>query len=303
MALIYSLLFVFSCFAPAWANETPSSAFVEDRPYQYEVSVCCIFQNESRFLKEWIDYHRLIGVDHFYMYDNQSTDQPLMVLAPYIDAGIVEYIYWDRSYGFKEWWFVQRDAYINAVERASNVSKWLCIIDTDEFIVPIVDDDLKAFLKDYEDFGGVCLNWVFYGTSGIQRIPEDQWMVSCLLQRAKLTYSENRTIKSIVQPKRVNPQDSFFPHICSYRDPFYHVNPDKKRLKKVEKTELCIDRIRLHHYWGRDLDFLWQDKFPRNERWYGTETALIKIKEETKMNDVYDPLILDVIEKLKKRSR
>jgi len=267
--------------------------------YQYEVAACCIFQNEDRFLKEWIDYHRLIGVEHFYMYDNESTDQAHEVLAPYIEAGIVEYIPWERSYNTPEgWWHVQRQAYIDALQRSSGNSKWLCIIDTDEFIVPIKDDDLKVFLKDFEPYGGVCLNWVFYGTSGVKRIPEDQWMVSCLLHRAKLTFSGHRTVKSIVRPERVDLQKSSFPHLCAYRDHFYHVNPDKKQLKRRELAEICIDRIRLHHYWGRDKDFLWQHKFPRNERWYGTERALKKINEETKMNDDYDPIILDVIKKL-----
>ena len=40
----------------------------------YNVSACAIFQNEAPYLKEWIEYHRLIGVEHFYLYNNGSTD-------------------------------------------------------------------------------------------------------------------------------------------------------------------------------------------------------------------------------------
>ena len=234
------------------------------------------------------------------MNDNQSSDGPLDVLAPYIEEGIVEYIIWDRSYGVKEWWYVQKDAYIDAVERALNKSKWLCVIDTDEFIVPINDNDLRAFLRDFEPYGGICLNWVFYGSSGVQRVPEGEWMVTRLLHRAKLSYPGNRTVKSIFQPQRVNPRKCFFPHLCAYREPFYSVNPDKVRLKTVESIDPCIDRIRLHHYWSRDQDFLWQVKLPRNERWHGTQRALIMINEEKRMNDEYDPIILDVIQRLLK---
>jgi hypothetical protein len=283
------IFFVYSCFFF-------SKAFA----YQYEVSVCSIFQNEDRFLKEWIDYHRLIGIDHFYMYDNESTDNALDILAPYITAGIVEYIPWEKNYDSpKEWWHVQREAYIDALKRSEGNSKWLCIIDTDEFIVPVKDYNLKTFLKDFDDYGGVCINWIFYGTSGIKRIPQDKWMVSCLLYRAKLSFSGHRTVKSIVRPERVDPQKSSFPHVCVYRDNFYHVNPNKKQLKRSELFDICIDRIRLHHYWSRDMDFLLQNKFLRNERWYGTEKALKKIHEETKMNDCYDPVILDVIKKIR----
>jgi hypothetical protein len=268
--------------------------------YQYSVSICCIFQNEDRFLKEWIDYHRLIGVDHFYMYDNESTDNSRDILEPYIEAGIVDYIYWDKSYNLpQEWWHVQRNAYIDGIERAKGNSKWLCIIDTDEFIVPIKDDNLKTFLKEFEPYGGVCLNWVFYGTSRVKRIPKDTWMITSLLYRAELSYHGNHLVKSIVRPERVDLQKSSFPHICAYLDNFYHVNSDKKQLKKnVSNNDICIDRIRLHHYWCRDIDFMQQYKFPRNQRWYGTEKALEKIDEETRMNACFDPLILDVIARL-----
>jgi hypothetical protein len=267
--------------------------------YQYDVSMCCIFQDEERFLKEWIDYHRLIGVEHFYMYDNESTDNSCDVLEPYIKAGIVEYIYWNKSYiSPKEWWHVQRNAYIDALERATGNTKWLCIIDTDEFIVPIKDDNLKTFLEDFDSYGGVCINWVFYGTSGVQRIPKDAWMITCLLYRADLSYLLHTTVKSIVRPERVDAQKSSFPHTCVYRDDFYHVNPNKMRLKKGKSKDVCIDRIRLHHYWCRDIDFMRQDKLPRYERWYGKQKALAKIEEETKMNDCYDPLILNVIERI-----
>ncbi len=275
-------------------------AAVKTYTYQYEVSACCIFQNEARFLKEWIDYHRLIGVEHFYMYDNQSTDWSREVLEPYIQAGIVEYIPWDRGYNTGgEWWSVQREAYIDALKRALTISKWVCIIDTDEFIVPIKDENLKAFLDDFEPYGGVCLNWVFYGTSGVERVPDDEWMVSSLLYRAKLTYPSHHTVKSIVRPERVDLLKSYFPHICAYKEPFYHVNADKKKFRTAESsTDVCIDRIRLHHYWGRDKEFLLQDKCPRYVRWYGPEKAMRVINEEMQMNAEYDPIILDVINRI-----
>jgi hypothetical protein len=267
--------------------------------YEWEVSACCIFQNEARFLKEWVEYHQLVGIEHFFMYDNQSTDNPRQVLKAYIDEGIVEYIDWDKSYDTPEgWWHVQRGAYLDAVGRASTKSKWLCVIDTDEFIVPLKDDSIQMFLKDYEEFGGVCINWVFYGTSNIQRIPEGTWMISQLLRRTELKYSGNHTVKSIIRPERIDKKRSSFPHICAYKPPYYHVNVNKEQIKKGSSCEPCHDRIRLHHYWCRDVDFMLNDKYPRNERWYGKEKATNKIKEEAKMNECYDPVILEVISKL-----
>ena len=267
--------------------------------YQFELSMCCIFQNEDRFLKEWIDYHRLAGVQHFYMYDNQSSDGFWEVLKPYIKAGIVECIPWHKNYDTAgDWWSVQRSAYIDAIERSIGVSKWLAIIDTDEFIVPIKDRNLQAFLKNFDSYGGVYINWVYYGSSGIQRIPKGQWITTTLLHRAKLTHSGHRLVKSIVRPERVDLEKSSFPHTCDYLPPFYHVNPKKQRPVKGKLKDICIDRIRIHHYWSRDLDYLYQHKFLRNARWYGDKKALDKIRAEDEMNAFFDPLILDVIDRL-----
>lgn len=264
--------------------------------YEHNISIGCITQNEARFLKEWIDYHRLIGVDHFYIYDNRSTDETFSVLEPYINEGIVDYTFWDRTYhGEKEWWHVQKDAYVDALLRAEGNSKWLALIDTDEFIVPIQDHDLKEFLNDFDDFGGVCISWVFYGTSGIQTLSPNSWMITQLLYRSAFDYPLNRIVKSIVRPERVNPHKSYFPHTCAYKSGYYHVNADKQKLKASVVRDSSTTRIRLHHYWARDLDFFYQVKIPRYAGWVGEEHAMEKIKIEKEMNQCLDPIILDVI--------
>ena len=270
--------------------------FVNMTAYEHHASVCCIFQNEDRFLKEWIDYHRMIGVEHFYMYDNMSDDNSCKELEPYIKEGVVEYIYWERIYTIdKEWWHVQRDAYVDAMKRARGRTKWLAVIDTDEFIVPVQDHDLKSFLDDFDDFGGVCLSWVCYGTSGVKKVPEGAWMIEQLLYRSDFSYSLNKYVKSIVRPERVDEEKSFFPHTCEYIDGYYHVNAEKQKLKKSVVRDSCTTRIRLHHYWARDLDFLYNHKLPRYARWVGNEQALKKVKIEEDMNACFDPIILDVI--------
>ncbi len=57
-------------------------------------AVCAIFKNESVFLKEWLEYHLLIGVEHFYLYNNFSEDNYQDILAPYIEKGQVTLTEW-----------------------------------------------------------------------------------------------------------------------------------------------------------------------------------------------------------------
>lgn len=45
-------------------------------------SLCCIIRDEGRYLVEWIEYSRMIGVDHFFLYDHGSVDDTQRVSLP-----------------------------------------------------------------------------------------------------------------------------------------------------------------------------------------------------------------------------
>ena len=55
------------------------------------LTVAAVIQNEAAYLPEWIEYHSLRGVSHFYLYDDSSTDRHELnaVLAPYLEAQLV----------------------------------------------------------------------------------------------------------------------------------------------------------------------------------------------------------------------
>ena len=56
----------------------------------HSLSICAIFRDQAPYLAEWIEYHLLLGIEHFYLYDHQSIDAPINQLAPYIERGIVD---------------------------------------------------------------------------------------------------------------------------------------------------------------------------------------------------------------------
>ena len=38
------------------------------------LAIAAIFRDEAPYLKEWIEFHRAVGVERFYLFDNLSTD-------------------------------------------------------------------------------------------------------------------------------------------------------------------------------------------------------------------------------------
>jgi hypothetical protein len=58
-----------------------------------------LVKNEQKVIRQWIDYHHILGVDHFIIYDNAVDDYSLkLFLEDYIRNGIVIYIRWPFPY-------------------------------------------------------------------------------------------------------------------------------------------------------------------------------------------------------------
>ena len=51
----------------------------------YKLSVGALFKNEASILKEWIEHYLHHGVEHFYLINDNSTDNFLDVLQPYVE--------------------------------------------------------------------------------------------------------------------------------------------------------------------------------------------------------------------------
>lgn len=162
---------------------------------KYYLAVCAIAKNEGPYFKEWIEWHRKQGVEKFYIYDNESTDQTKQVLQPYIESGIVEYQFFP---GRKR----QLAAYDDCFERHRFDARWIAVIDIDEFIVPIKDNSIPQFLHRMEGYAVVEINWLVYGSSGV-REKEDGDVMQRFRKHSLPTHRLNRHVKSIVDPRQV----------------------------------------------------------------------------------------------------
>lgn len=129
--------------------------------YKYKVSICAIFKDEADYIKEWIEYHKIVGVEHFYLYNNNSSDNYLEILKSYIDNGNVTLNDWPMKQG-------QMQAYQHWADNYKNESKWVGFIDLDEFVVPNNANNIYDFLKDFKNRPVVVIYWRYFGSSGLK---------------------------------------------------------------------------------------------------------------------------------------
>jgi hypothetical protein len=218
------------------------------------LSICAIYRNEARYLREWIAFHRLVGVDRFFLYDNTSTDADREALAPFVESGVAVVHDWPHSPG-------QLVAYEHCLRNYRSESRWIAFIDVDEFLFSPTYREVPDLLRDYEEFPGVVVNWAMFGTSG-HRAPPAGLVVENYLRR---TDNEifNRHIKTVVDPSRV--AHFCTPHFFTYRGG-PGVDENRQAVPPRNYTDgVSFARLRVNHYVTRS-----EDEFRRK---LATETA------------------------------
>lgn len=171
---------------------------------KYFLCVVAIFRNESHALGEWLEFHLKSGVEHFYLYDNQSEDNYMEKLAPYIERGKVTLLQWPSNFGNGG----QVLALTHAIGIFESQTTWLAHIDIDEFIFPKQNKNLKEVLKKLNEYDCVLLPWRCFGPSG-QNTKEYNSVIRTFNMMANLNeasdslkYELTRT-KAIFKPDQV----------------------------------------------------------------------------------------------------
>lgn len=143
---------------------------IQVRKTKYYFSLCAIFKNEAPYFKEWIEYHRMLGVDHIYLYNNFSTDDYMDILSPYIEEGYVTLTDWPYEMS-------QIPAYEHCYEHFRSETFWLMFLDLDEFICPIYKTNIKEWIKPFEKYPSVLMYWLMFGTNGIVKADPNKLVI------------------------------------------------------------------------------------------------------------------------------
>lgn len=212
------------------------------KPKHY-LSVVAIIKNEGEYILEWIEYHRIMGVSKFYIYDNESDDNINEILKPYIEEGIVDYKYCPGN-GKQTW------AYNDVLEKARKETCWLALIDCDEFIVPTSTTSIIQLLEELEGYGGLGINWLFYGSSG-QKEKTSGLVIERFKDHSNLDFHKNEHIKTILNPRYALHTRS---HDASYVLGKFCVNSSKEKIEGKFNYNLTFDKVRLNHYFGKSYE-------------------------------------------------
>lgn len=252
-----------------------------------KLSICAIMRDEGCYLMEWLEFHKLLGVERFYLYNNNSVDNTTDIVIPYIQTGEVIFHDWPLHPG-------QMPAYEHCLKHYGRESEWMAFIDLDEFLFAIEKNDIREVLEEFKDYPAVVVNWLCFGSSGHIKKPKGL-QIENYTKRAPEHFESHKVVKSIIRPEKTLSSGGT-PHEFTYSDG-WAVTENKKPVSGPRSATHSIKKLRFNHYKTRSKE----DSDYKTKR--GRATTLLPRKPELfklfDRNDVEDLTIQRFLPQLK----
>ncbi len=278
---------------------------IDKNLFLYNLAVVSIMKNEAPYVKEWLDYHILAGVEHFYIFDNESPDNLKEVLQPYIDDSTVTYIFYPGKAR-------QYEAYNEALQKYKFFCRYIAFIDADEFIFPQNNKSIvevaDEVLADKPKAGGLVANIYYFGSNNLEKADYSKGVLERFTRRAPVDWipqigdkkqfpGGTAHVSTITDPRKVK----FFgnPHFAKYFEGFYAVNSNGGEVPLFYNNPPIVDKIVMNHYSVKSQEE-YLIKISRGTADNVRNIYNLKKFEEDDHNEVFDDGILKYIATRKK---
>ena len=212
---------------------------------KYFLSLGCIIKDED-YLEEFLLYYIVLGVERFFIYDNDST----IPISKRLEKTKLNNFCTIIPYPGKA---KQIQAYNHLINYTKNITEWLIIVDGDEFILPKKHKSLRDFLKEYKDYDAIGINWVMFGSS-LHEKKQDGFIIDNYRKNSGI---QDKHIKTICKPLYV--KNIVNPHYVIPINPNKYIDPHKRIINVGPFNEnQSIDIIQINHYWGKSMEDMLQ---------------------------------------------
>ncbi len=268
---------------------------------KYFLSICAVVKNESPYIAEWLEFHRLQGVEQFYLYHNGDDENPLI----YEDTCSGNDITWLPWPGKCQ----QNKAYQHCLEAFGGESEWIAFIDVDEFLwSPPYPGDLRYAIDavcfrayDDSDIGAIAVHWYLFGSNGHEE-KTDGLVIERFTRRSALP---DKHVKSIVCGSAIS-SVSKNPHAFYLRDGFFAISESGVGYP-VEYATMpggTADVLRINHYVTKSrAEYAERKKLgDANSGIVPSEKRIAEMYAAHDCNDVEDTVLRDLYaEKIKEK--
>ena len=264
----------------------------EKLKFRHNLSIVLIIKDEASYLQEWIEYHKLVGIDKFYIYDNESSDNIKEILKPYIKSKIVEYIFWPGK-------LQQKPAYNDAITKYKLDTKWMAFIDTDEFIVPISKKTIPEIINEIKPKYGLSIHWCHYGDNN-HKVRTNGLVIERFTKRSYDNFGLNTIVKSIINPRAVYYME---PHNACFIGNRSSIDENGSKVTgscSHNIKDISMNKIRINHYYCKSWAE-YENKIKRGDVNRIVPLLYRSTFDGANRNDIEDPIMKKYVRIIKQK--
>lgn len=131
------------------------------------IAVVSCVKNEAFYIAEWLQFHRAVGVRHFYLYDNGSVDDTIAIARSTVADALTIIPWVGRMIDAPTQNLLnsQAIAFAHGILNFGKSYNWMAFIDVDEFLLPKQGKTVEEALQGAAGFPNISLPWHMFGTS------------------------------------------------------------------------------------------------------------------------------------------
>lgn len=259
----------------------------------YNIALVTIAKNESKYIEEWIAFHKAIGIDKIYLYDNGSDDNMVAKIKPFIDEGFVTL---NTILGSKQ----QLNANNDAIKKYGSQCKYMAFIDCDEMLMPTnlslnINNIIDKIIESVPNAGGIGVNWCMFGSSHHNKQPKGL-VCENFVWRAKVPGGKGtECIKTIAIPECIKVFKQ--PHYPIYKKGFYNINTNGDIIPEWYSKINNYCMLKLNHYFTKSKEE-WIARHSKGHSCMGATRTLDDFNAHDN-NDILDEIAITLLDKIK----
>ena len=215
------------------------------------LAVVLICKDEEDYVDEWIRYHELAGVRHFYIYDNDSADSTAAKARAHNrdKTAVIVHPWRLRAKAGKCTVGPQEAAYAHAILCYGHKHRWMAFIDIDEFIVPRQHGTIIEALERLDRHSNISLSWSQFGHCGHMTKPSEPCAFAYML-RHQPDINRSDHFKCIIDPSKIS---MIGVHYCLTIDMGTTTSNDRGQVEENNRRQsadgfVSSEFLQLNHY-------------------------------------------------------
>ena len=254
---------------------------------------------DEHHILEWAIHHLNLGFTRIHIFDHLSIKPVKEIIKENIPNITIERL--ESKFANKSGLIIQSCKY-----SIKNGYDWMLYLDGDEFLVLREDENVESFLKKYENYQQVGINWLMFGSNHHEKLPyPNSTMIETYIKCNSLI---DQHTKAFVRPNSVI--GCGHPHIYKVKNPNLSVASTYDKLESpfyINPKGMEIDKFNSYiaHFYYQSYDTYIKRKMSRerddipNAKWPKTSReefhSIFNDIENIELKEKYNQKNIDTI--------